>query len=70
MSVPVQPKPETVALVQLVGATLADPERPSRTAVEAGETLPASETAVPAISVEGELEIVIDPEPPDVPPDC
>jgi hypothetical protein len=57
-------------LVQLLGATLAEPERPICTAVADGETLPASEIAVPATPVAGAPEIEIDPDPPDVPPDC
>ncbi len=57
-------------MLQLLGATLEDPERPSCTAVAAGETLPESEMAIPTVPVVGALEIVIVPEPPDVPPDC
>lgn len=70
VSVPVQLVPATVALLQLAGATLAESDRPTRTAVAVGETLPASETAVPAMPVVGAAEMAIDPEPPDVPPDC
>jgi hypothetical protein len=69
VSVPDQPEPDTVALLQLLGATLADPERPSCTPVAAGETLPASEIAVPAIPVVGGLEMEIVPELPGVPTD-
>jgi hypothetical protein len=56
--------PDIVALIQLVGATLAELESPTCTAVEPGDTVPASASAVPTVPILGGLVIAtLAPEP-------
>jgi hypothetical protein len=57
VSAAVHPEPETVALTQLTGATVAEVANPTLIAVPAGDTVPASDSAIPAVPVVGGLLI-------------
>ncbi len=62
MSKAVHAVPLTVAFVQLVGAAVGEVERPTCTAVPEGETVPASESATPALPTVGGFVSVTEPE--------
>jgi hypothetical protein len=67
VSAAVQPVPDTVAAIQLDGATLPEDESPTCTALDAGDTVPVNANAVPAIPLLGAPTMAIEPEDP---PDC